>query len=289
MNLKSSGATGERESPETDARDMALILLVEDDALLACALENFLRGEGFQVTTVGDGPRAIELATTIQPRLILCDLDLPRMDGFEVLTALQKHPILWDTPFLFITGRSDLKDIRMGMNLGADDYLVKPVPPGDLLTAIQTRLRLRNQRASQRPGLATDKTLPNGRDEEEVGRSESGSIFLRSSKGKQRVLIQDIEWIAAYGEYSRVVWGGTEGVLVRKSLKSWECELPAEFFLRVHRNAIINLQRLDRIEKSESAEICAFLIGRPEPIEVSLRKVPILNRRLKHPVLSKSD
>ena len=96
--------------------------------------------------------------------------------------------------------------------------------------------------------------------------------------------IQDIEWIAAYGEYSRVVWGGTEGVLIRKSLKSWESELPTESFLRVHRKTIINLRRLERVDKGASAEMLAYLIGRPVPIEVSLRKVAVLNRRLKHPI-----
>jgi len=284
MNRSSTGNTGEPGVPENNIQERLLILLVEDDPGLAAALAQFLRSQDFEVITVGDGQRGVELATSVNPSLILCDLDLPKMDGFEVLTTLQTNPSLWDTPFLFITGRGHLKDIRAGMNLGADDYLVKPVPPEDLLTAIQTRLRLRNQRASQRPGLTVDNPPTGDGEEDESPNIESGLIFLRSSKGKQRVAIQDIEWIAAYGEYSRVVWGGTEGVLIRKSLKSWESELPTESFLRVHRNTIINLRRLERVEKGASAEMLAFLIGRPVPIEVSLRKVAVLNRRLKHPI-----
>lgn len=268
----------------TNFQGRILILLVEDDNELAMALAQFLRGHDFEVVTVGDGLRGVELATSIKPSLILCDLDLPKMDGFEVLTVLQTNPDLWDTPFLFITGRGHLKDIRTGMNLGADDYLVKPVPPEDLLTAIQTRLRLRDQRALHRPGTPANNSPTPDPEEEESSGSESGFIFLRSSKGKQRVAIDDIEWIAAYGEYSRVIWGGTEGVLIRKSMKSWEAELPSKYFLRVHRNTILNLRHLERIEKGGPTEMRAFLRGRTDPIEVSLRKMAVLNRRLKAPL-----
>ncbi len=265
----------------TDREARKVILLIEDDLNLAAALAKFLESQDFEVVAVGDGLRGVEMATLIRPHLILCDLDLPIMDGFEVLSVLQTTPDLCDTPFLIITGRGHLKDMRMGMNMGADDYLVKPVPPEDLLTAVQTRLRLYNRR-----GLYRQRTRPNcsqvpDQSEEETRSTESGFVFLRTSNGRQRVAINEIEWIAASGEYSRVVWGGTGGILVRKALKSWEAELPNEYFLRVHRNTILNLRRLERIEKRDSTDMRAFLRGRPDPIEVSIRKVALLNRRLK--------
>lgn len=261
-----------------------LILLIEDDSALAAALGQFLRGQGFEVITVSDGLRGVEIATSTRPNLILCDLDLPKMDGFGVLAVLQTNPDLWDTPFLFITGRGHLKDIRAGMNLGADDYLVKPVPPEDLLTAIQTRLRIYHRRGKSRAGSLEHRSQTTARDEDEATEAQSGSIFLRTPVGRQRVAMTEIEWIAAYGEYSRVIWGGTEGVLVRKTMKSWEAELPGDVFLRVHRNAILNLNRLVRVEKVDATVMRAYLQGRPDPIEVSLRKTAVLNRRLKAPI-----
>ena len=275
-------------SPKAEHNPAGLVLLVEDDSNLARALAHFLRCNDLLVITAGDGHRAIELATSTRPDLILCDLDLPGLHGFDVLALQQDNPELWDIPFLILTGRGDFKDIRKGMNLGADDYLVKPVPPEELIAAVRSRL-LRRQRRQQvptalphvSPNTQPTSSEPDATESEADDAVKGGPLFLKTSDGRQRVELEDILWISAYGEYSRVHWGASSSALVRKPMKAWESELAPEDFLRIHRNSIINLRWLDRVEKGAEGEMVAHLKGQPEAISVSLRKIPILNRRLR--------
>jgi DNA-binding response OmpR family regulator len=276
----------EHESP-------GLVLLVEDDSNLARALAHFLRCNDLMVITAGDGHRAIELAASSRPDLILCDLDLPGLHGFDVLALQQDNPELWDIPFLILTGRGDFKDIRKGMNLGADDYLVKPVPPEELIAAIRSRLLRRQRRqqgpnalphASPTPQLTSSRPDATEAEAEADDAVKGGPLFLKTSAGRQRVERTEILWISAYGEYSRVHWGASNDALMRKPMKTWESELAPEDFLRIHRNSIINLRWLDRVEKGDEGELMAYLKGKAEPIPVSLRKIPILNRRLRSTV-----
>lgn len=266
--------------PNADHAATGLILLVEDDSNLARALAHFLRCNNLMVITAGDGHRAMELATSARPDLILCDLDLPGLHGFDVLALQQDNPELWDIPFLILTGRGGFKDIRKGMNLGADDYLVKPIPPDELIAAVQSRL-LRRQRRQQASDTAVDSTPADIADSESNAAVKGEPLFVKTPAGRQRVELDEILWISAYGEYSRVHWGTSHNALVRKPMKAWESELAPEDFLRIHRNSIINLRWLDRVENGAEGEMLAYLKGKSEPIPVSLRKVPILNRRLR--------
>ena len=94
--------------------------------------------------------------------------------------------------------------------------------------------------------------------------------------------MSEIERIIAYGEYSWVYWQkNKKGALLRKSLKQWQAELPGEQFIRVHRRAIVNLACMERIEKLPSGRMQIHLRDTPEPILVSLRLAPVLNRKLK--------
>lgn len=271
-----------------------LLLIVEDDQRLALAMERFFRGCGYQVIMVGNGIQAVESAETALPDLILCDLDLPGMGGYEVLSALQENPRLWDVPFLILTGRGQFADIRKGMNSGADDYLVKPVPLLELLAAVRARLNLRQRRVELESTLSGETAAEVTRGDKSdfrpsTGDSASGSpsntdfnaVFLKTAEGHQRVDFADIQYISAYGEYSRVHYPVRQNALIRKPLKDWEAELPSEWFIRVHRSSILNLRHLERLEKIDDRETVAILRNLVEPVPVSLRKIPVLNRRLK--------
>ena len=83
------------------------------------------------------GRTGVELAAETLPDLIVCDLNMPGMDGYEVLAALRRDPKLADIPLIFLTGQSQPSQVRQGMSLGADDYLTKPVDLADLLSAVQ--------------------------------------------------------------------------------------------------------------------------------------------------------
>ena len=208
-------------APQARHGATGVILLVEDDSNLARALALFLRCNDLIVITAGDGHRAIELAMSTHPDLILCDLDLPGLHGFDVLALQQDNPELWDIPFLILTGRGGFKDIRTGMNLGADDYLVKPVPPEELLAAVRSRLR-RRQRRQQAPDTASVTSEPEKSDGGEESTVKGGPLFLKTADGRQRVELEEILWIGAYGEYTRVHWGTSNNALIRKSMNAWE-------------------------------------------------------------------
>ena len=100
----------------------------------------WLSFEGFEAVGAADGVAGVNAAIVHQPDLIVCDINLPRLDGFGVLLDLQSNPATHSIPFIFLTARAGLDDFRRGMQLGADDYLTKPFERLELLHAIQTRL-----------------------------------------------------------------------------------------------------------------------------------------------------
>lgn len=119
---------------------MSRILVIEDEEFVRENLCDLLEGEGHEVFSAGDGQRGIELAQQHLPDLILCDIQMPLMDGFQVLQALQEDSSTKTTPFIFLTARTSRDDLRAGMALGADDYLTKPFTLDEVLQAIATRL-----------------------------------------------------------------------------------------------------------------------------------------------------
>ena len=116
------------------------ILLVEDDRALAITISNLLRVKGYDVTHAGDGASGIQKAFEILPDLILCDISMDEINGYDVFNVLKESSATAMIPFVFLTAKSELKDIRFGMQLGADDYIVKPFEYDELLTSLETRL-----------------------------------------------------------------------------------------------------------------------------------------------------
>jgi DNA-binding NarL/FixJ family response regulator len=123
---------------------MSKILVIEDQAQMRKNLVTILQMENFQVVSAENGRRGIELATSERPDLVLCDVMMPDLDGFGVVQALRADTALATVPVVFLTAKGDRADLRAGMNVGADDYLTKPVAREDLLTAIRVRLARRH-------------------------------------------------------------------------------------------------------------------------------------------------
>ena len=121
-------------------QDMKTILVIEDDRSIRKNLIRMLNQSGFDVLVAEQGKQGVELAELHLPDLIVCDILMPELDGFGVLAALRQNPETVAIPFIFLSARSDLDEIRQGMNLGADDYLTKPFTAQQLLATIQTRL-----------------------------------------------------------------------------------------------------------------------------------------------------
>jgi DNA-binding NarL/FixJ family response regulator len=124
---------------------MKRILIIEDEPEMRRNLQTLLKMEGFEVLSASDGRTGIALAKAQIPDLVLCDVMMPIMDGHEVLKVLRNDPATMNIPFIFLTAKGERTDLRSGMNLGADDYLTKPVAREDLLEAVAARLKRQDQ------------------------------------------------------------------------------------------------------------------------------------------------
>jgi CheY-like chemotaxis protein/CRP-like cAMP-binding protein len=120
---------------------MKLILVIEDNFDVRDNIVEILELGKYAVITADDGRTGVELAQQKNPDLIICDIMMPELDGYGVLHLLSKSPQTASIPFVFLTAKTELNEIRKGMSLGADDYLTKPFDDVDLLDAVEIRLR----------------------------------------------------------------------------------------------------------------------------------------------------
>lgn len=126
------------------------ILVVEDEAIIASAVADRLRSEGFGVTTVDDGLAAVDRCAEIGPDLVVLDLGLPGIDGLEVCRRVQANRRV---PIVMLTARDDETDMLVGLGVGADDYLTKPFSPRELVARVRAVLR----RAESNPGPSLER------------------------------------------------------------------------------------------------------------------------------------
>jgi DNA-binding NarL/FixJ family response regulator len=124
---------------------MRKILVIEDEPEMRRNLTTILRLEQFRPLAAENGQAGVELAKREKPDIIVCDVMMPKLDGYGVIAALRADEETAGIPFIFLTAKGEKPDVRAGMNLGADDYLTKPVAKADLLAAIRSRL----ERAAQ--------------------------------------------------------------------------------------------------------------------------------------------
>ena len=128
---------------------MKKILVIEDEPEMRRNITTLLRYHDYQPIEAENGRIGLALAQREKPDLVLCDVMMPELDGHGVLQALQQNVELATIPFIFLTAKGEKDDLRSGMDLGADDYLTKPVANAELVRAIETRLR-RSQQQAQR-------------------------------------------------------------------------------------------------------------------------------------------
>lgn len=135
---------------------MKTILVIEDKKEVRENIAEILKLAQYRVVQASDGRQGVALARSVGPDLILCDIMMPELDGYGVLHILAKDPNTARTPFIFLTAKVAPEHIRNGMNLGADDYLTKPIDDIDLLAAVELRLKKVEQlnQPVEQPGLA---------------------------------------------------------------------------------------------------------------------------------------
>ena len=120
---------------------MSKILVIEDEARTRNMFRDCLEAEGFQTFGAEDGLAGIEQARQHQPNLVLCDIIMPKLSGYEVLSQLRQVSTTATIPFVFITAKTEKVARRQGMSLGADDYLTKPSTVEELLEVVSARLK----------------------------------------------------------------------------------------------------------------------------------------------------
>jgi DNA-binding response OmpR family regulator len=119
---------------------MSKILIIEDETIIREEIFDWMSFEGYEAFSAADGLAGIHEALHRQPDLILCDINMPHLDGYGVLAALREKALTAKIPFIFMTALSSQEAIQKGMSLRADDYITKPFTRSELLQLIQNHL-----------------------------------------------------------------------------------------------------------------------------------------------------
>ncbi|HVG73574.1 MAG TPA: response regulator transcription factor [Vicinamibacterales bacterium] len=177
------------------------LLLVEDEPALARGLSDALRAQGFDVHVAGDGQRGLDMAASVKPDLILLDIMLPKVNGFDVCRTLRGQGI--DVPIVMLTAKGQEEDVILGLNLGADDYITKPFRTGELVARAKALLRRRGaDRTVQRFGnceidLTARRVLYDGASVDLTAREFALLAYFASRPG--RALARDTILNAVWG------------------------------------------------------------------------------------------
>ncbi|MCZ7611681.1 MAG: response regulator [Ignavibacterium sp.] len=229
---------------------METVLFIEDDKALRENFGKILSLNNYYPILAETGEMGLRLAKKILPDLIICDIMLPDIDGYQILKELSQTKETQTIPFIFLTAKAEMEDLRKGMNLGADDYLTKPIKTKEVLQAI----RLRLDKKIKVNEMATDI-----KQDEYQQLSIEDSILISSDGKAHSVNLNEIICIISAGVYSNINIINNKVFLVRKLIKEWEKILPEKCFIRVHRTAIINTNHIKSIEKSPNHTFRIFL------------------------------
>lgn len=180
------------------------ILLIEDDKTVRENTAELLELSNYQVETASNGKIGVDKAPVFFPDVIVCDIMMPEMDGYEVLDRLSKNEDLKKIPFIFLTAKTDHKDVRKGMNLGADDYLTKPFEEDELIDAIESRLAksdiLSSEKNDQKPAsrLQSFKALKDVFRKETLKTFEVGEHIYESGQSSNSIYLIDKGVVKTY-------------------------------------------------------------------------------------------
>ncbi|MDP3437708.1 MAG: LytTR family DNA-binding domain-containing protein [Bacteroidales bacterium] len=225
-------------------------IIVDDERLARVSLRRLLEPYP-EIEIVGEADScksAIDLIDTNKPNLVFLDIQLSGETGFDLLESIDKS-----IKIFFVTAFDDFA-IR-AFEVNAIDYLLKPVSPQRLKVSLD---RLINREDVQ-------KNVANSYE-------YSDSIYVRISNYASRFIkIGTITLIEPMGNYSKIFTTDGKNCLVLKTLKQWQEELPGNYFVRIHRSCIINIEHVDRIEIDSKTQHRVFLKNIPKPLDVSRR------------------
>ena len=245
---------------------MSKILVIEDDKLLAENIGLLLESEGFEVSIANNGIKGLESINENIPDLIICDINMPKMNGFQFKEKLNESKKTFDIPLLFLTAKTQISELRQGMLLGADDYIFKPYDSDELINIIKLRLERRKN--------ITEKIIFNFV-EQNHSYSLDDTFFVKGQSKSRVVKISEIKLILADIQYSIIVLSNNKQFVMRVSLNEWEAKLPSEIFKRVHKSTIVNLNFVESYY-SEGRKFFIKLIDWEKGVAISRRKYTLL-------------
>jgi YesN/AraC family two-component response regulator len=184
---------------------IAKILVIEDEGQTRSIFMRCLTFEGFYAIEAESGAIGVKLAQLHSPDLIICDIMMPDLDGYSVLATIRHHPATAAIPFIFLTAKVTMSDLRRGMELGADDYLTKPCSVQQLLAAITTRLERHAQLEAafsaaspdSEPGSNSDSKRENAPIFPDCSRLSSVFTFIEANY-QQPISLSDVARAAGY-------------------------------------------------------------------------------------------
>lgn len=242
------------------------ILIIDDNEDGRDNIQTLLEEMGFSTIIAIDGIDGIIKAREFNPELIICDILMPNTDGYTVIKELKKSKKTCNIPFIYLSAKTEHSDFRKGMELGADDYLTKPVEAKELLNAINVRLNKNARMQNKYSSVALCNT-----EKQKSQLSLDENIFLPLKDGYYLLGVKDIDYILSSGAYTNIYHHGGKKILVRKLLKEWNELLPSKDFTRIHRNTIINMHAISRIEKWFNNSLKIYLKNYEDSITASRR------------------
>ena len=230
------------------------VLVVEDDALISDMVTKNLKLEGFLVETARDGEECLRKVKEVNPDLILLDVLLPRLDGWEVLTRLRGGHREKDIPIIMLTALSDERSKVQGLRGGADDYVTKPFSALELVARVEAVLKRNNRHARLSPESLRS----------QIAVRKGDKIYLLS--------VDDINFINIRREYTYA--HTDEGrFLTNHSLAQLEKMLDPTKFFRAHRGYIVNMRKVKEISKAGSS---SYELAMSDPAS---SKIPVSRRQ----------
>ncbi len=226
---------------------MKTILIVEDDSGIRDSLKDILEFSGYSVITASNGKEGFNEIINAKPNLVICDVNMPELNGYELLGALsQRLSSELLPPFIFLTAKVDIEDIRQGMNLGADDYVTKPFKHNELLGIIKMRLEKREKLAQ-----ISSSSIPasEGFKEQDIISNptfELNKLAIPTNEGLELVDFKQIIRCEADRAYCKLFLENKTRLVVSKPLKEFEEILLSKNFLKTHKSHIINIIHIEK-------------------------------------------
>lgn len=258
---------------------MKKILLIEDNIELSENICSILEKEKYLQYSASGGETALKMIPVVKPDLILCDIMLPDMNGYSIFKKIKKMEKIVSPIFIFLTAKSMREDVRLGMELGAEDYITKPFTKEELLNSIKVQFEKREKLVKKiidEKDIGEDKEISfNGTD---ADKKREEYLFLKNKKESGFYLIDEIIAISSLKDYSKIYLQNNKTFILRRTMNTWETRLNSKIFLRIHKQTIINLKFIEAIEAKSSNRYQVSLSTINKKFDVSQR----YSKKIKH-------